>query len=164
MRLDDWLMLGVVSIGIVGFYKVVVGSGPKPHHPEKIAAIPLMDMTAENSEKFTRIPNLWGYPQGDDLCTCSPSRIIQIIGNNSGKKRYKIQLRTVAFEWMEGWPYVRGLGAIDLTSGKEGFLAWDEIKGIYDESTGKTYRASATMSEFLRLSVGGVIDADFKKL
>lgn len=164
MKFDDWLMLGVFGSGAIWAIRIMAKDFTRGLSKATIQRIPLLDMSKDNSEKFTEIPNLCPAPQNDDLYPCTPARIIEIIGNDSGKKRYKVILNTVAFEWTEGWPYVRSLGVGDLTCGREGFLEWDEINGIYDEESGRTYRASASIAEFLRLAVGGVIDADFKKL
>lgn len=164
MKFDDWLMLGVFGSCAIWVIRTVAKDFTKGMNKAAIQHIPLLDMSKDNLEKFTKIPNLCPYPQNDDLYPCTPARIIEIIGNNSGTKRYKVVLNTVAFEWVEGWPYVRGLGVGDLTCGQEGFLEWDEINGIYDEESGRIYRAPASIAEFLRLSVGGVVDTDFKKL
>ncbi|MCP1221351.1 hypothetical protein NKW45_05755 [Acetobacter orientalis] len=165
MRYDDWLMAGTFGTLGIWLIKKIIGAGkPKSRPAKNTVTVPLLDMTGENADKFTKIPNLWPYPQSDDLYTCTPAKVVQIMGANSGKKRYKVVLNTVAIEWVEDYPYVRGLGVADLSCGKEGFLEWADIKGIYDEETGKTYRAAKTISEFLRLSVGGIIDADFKQL
>lgn len=164
MKFDDWLMLGIFGSGTIWGLRVIIKDFTRGPSKATIQNVPLLDMTKENSEKFVKIPNLCSYPQNNDLYPCTPSRIVEILGNNSGKKRYKVVLSTVAFEWVEGWPYVRGLGVGDLTCGQEGFLEWDEISGIYDEESGRTYRAPASIAEFLRLSVGGVVDTDFKKL
>ncbi|MFT9384439.1 MAG: hypothetical protein ABF553_07480 [Acetobacter orientalis] len=159
------VMIPLTIISIYWLYREMFGKRtPKGRPAKNTAIVPLLDMTGENANKFTKIPNLWPYPQSDDLYTCTPARVVQIKGENSGKKLYKVVLNTVAFAEVEGWPYVRGIGVGDLTCGKEGYLEWGDIKSLFDEETGKTYRTSNTISEYLRLSVGGLVDADFKKL
>ncbi|MFT8850145.1 hypothetical protein [Acetobacter orientalis] len=159
------VMIPLTIISIYWLYREMFGKRAAKSRPAKnTVTVPFLDMTGDDAEKFTKIPNLWPYPQSDDVYTCSPARVIQIKGENSGKKRYKVVLNTVAFAEVEGWPYVRGIGVGDLTCGKEGYLEWGDIKSLFDEETGKAYRTPNTISEYLRLSVGGLVEGDFKKL